>query len=707
MKINFVLVAAFLLVLSYSCKQKEQNFKKWETYRASKTAAQYSGLEQINRENVHLLEPAWTYHTGDGGNRTPMECNPIIIGHKMYVTSPQLDLIALEAGSGEELWRFSPSDGRQAGGVNRGVTYWASSGRGRIFMPIGHYLYAVDADEGVLVDDFGDQGKLDLRENLGRDPKSLSIALSTPGIIFNDLLIIGSATGEGYDASPGHVRAYDAETGAFRWIFHTIPQEEEFGHDTWNWIEGENYGGTNNWGGMSLDKEKGWVYVATGSPTYDFYGGNRLGENLFGNCVIALDASTGERQWHYQAVTHDVWDYDLPCAPTLVDIPWEGTTRKALVQPTKMGELIVLDRYTGEPLLDMEERTVPPSYIPGEVAHPTQKFNQGIQIVPQGLDIAYLTNISDSASAYVKEEFHKYRNEGMYTPPSAEGTITFPATRGGMLWGGASYDPKQHIMYVNANEIPMILQVSKIADGTFEAGNENQVNGYRTYMYNCSNCHGADRGGMAEAYPALLGIGDKYSKDEIKQIISGGKGVMPAFSQFDAARLESLVNFLMTGENPEESNEEIASEKGVDRYALNGFRIFTDQEGYPASRPPWGTLNAVDLKTMQIKWKVPLGYYPALKERGVPDTGTQNFGGCVATGGGLVFIGGSADEMFRAFDAETGEVLWEYKLPAGGYAVPSVYEVDGRQYVVIAAGGGNRIGTPTGDAYVAFALPEK
>ncbi|MFC4871061.1 pyrroloquinoline quinone-dependent dehydrogenase [Negadavirga shengliensis] len=702
----FAIVSFILLALPFSCKQKEQHYQKWETYRASKTAAQYSDLKQINKENVHLLQPAWTYHTGDGGERTPMECNPIIIGNKMYITSPQLDLIALDATNGAELWRFSPSDDRQAGGVNRGVTYWSDGGKGRIFMPIGHYLYAVDADEGILVDDFGDRGKIDLREDLERDPESLSIALSTPGIIFNELLIVGSATGEGYDASPGHIRAYDAKTGSFKWIFRTIPGEGEFGHDTWNWIKGENYGGTNNWGGMSLDEEKGWVYVATGSPTYDFYGGNRLGENLFGNCVIALDASTGERQWHYQAVTHDVWDYDLPCAPTLVDIPWKGGTKKALVQPTKMGELIVLDRYTGEPLLDIEEKTVPPSYIPGEVAHPTQKFNQGIQVVPQGLDSTYLTNISDSALAYVKEEFKKYRSEGMYTPPSAEGTITFPATRGGMLWGGASYDPHEQIIYVNANEIPMILQIAKVSQGKFVNEGSENISGYHTYMSNCVNCHGADRGGMAEAYPPLLGIGDKYSREEIKKIISGGKGVMPAFTQFDALRLEALVDFLLTGETPEESADEIFSGIGVDRYALNGFRIFTDQEGFPASRPPWGTLNAVDLKTMQIKWKVPLGYYPALKERGVTDTGTQNFGGCVATGGGLVFIGGSADEMFRAFNAETGEELWKYKLPAGGYAVPAVYEANGRQYVVIAAGGGNRIGTPTGDAYVAFALPE-
>jgi quinoprotein glucose dehydrogenase len=690
----------FLLV---SCQSTEKNdYLSWDTYRASKDAAQFSGLKQITTENVHLLEPAWEFHTGDNGPRTPMECNPIVIGDIMYVTSPQLDLIALEAHSGKQLWRFSSSEFHEGSGVNRGVTYFNDAKDGRIFMSAGPYLYAVNAISGELIREFGDMGKLDLRKDLGKDPGSLSIALSTPGIIYGDLLIVGSATGEGYDASPGHVRAYNARTGDFVWIFHTIPQEGEFGYDTWEWVEGENYGGTNNWGGMSLDEEKGWVFVATGSPTYDFYGGNRLGENLFGNCVIALDAKTGERQWHYQAVTHDLWDYDLPCAPTLVTIPYEGKPRKALIQPTKMGELILLDRYTGEPLLAMEERAVPPSYVPGERAHPTQKFNQGIQLVPQGLDSTYLTTISEEAHQYVKEELKKYRNEGMYTPPSIEGTITFPATRGGSLWGGASYNPQTNKLYVNANELAMVLQLKRVAPQ--QDRDQVSATGYHTYMLNCSNCHGTDRQGIADAYPSLVGVTEKYSASEIKRIITGGKGVMPAFTQFENAEVDALIRFVVEGKVPEGIVEQ--SDNALDKYVMTGFRLFLDEEGFPGTRPPWGTLNAVDLNTLTIQWKVPLGDYPDLTARGLSGLGTQNFGGCVATAGGLVFMGGSADEMFRAFDADTGEVLWSYKLPAGGYAVPSVYEVNGRQFIVIAAGGANRIGTPSGDSYVAFALPE-
>ncbi|EON78342.1 Glucose dehydrogenase, PQQ-dependent [Lunatimonas lonarensis] len=682
------------------CQQDTQNrYTSWEVYRGSKEANQYAGLAQINKENVHLLQPAWEFHTGDNGPRTPMECNPIVVGNTMFVTSPKLDLIALHAATGELLWRFFSSDFNEGSGVNRGVTYFDDGADGVIFMPAGPFLFAVNAKNGELVKSFGNEGKIDLREDLGRDPAKLSIALSTPGILYENLLIIGSATGEGYDASPGHVRAYHARTGKLAWIFHTIPQPGEFGYDTWEWLEGENYGGTNNWGGLSLDEEKGWVFVATGSPTYDFYGGNRLGENLFGNCVISLDAKTGERQWHYQAVTHDLWDYDLPCAPTLVTIPIDGKPVKALVQPTKMGELIVLDRYTGKPLLPVEERAVPPSYVPGERAHPTQKFNQGIRLVPQGMDSTYLTDLSEEANAYARSELKKYRNEGMYTPPSIEGTLTMPATRGGSLWGGVSYDPIRNRIYANVNELAMILQLRPVSPVGAE---ETELSGYRGYMLNCSNCHGADRKGLAEAYPPLLGIADRYSKEEIRRIIRGGKGVMPAFSQFDNAQLDALVSFVIDGQVP--TGESVPTEK-VDKYVMAGFRLFLDEEGFPASKPPWGTLNAIDLETFSIDWKVPLGDYPSLTARGISGKGTQNFGGCVATAGGLVFVGGSADEMFRAFDADTGEVLWSYKLPAGGYAVPAVYEVDGRQYVVIAAGGANRIGTPSGDSFVAFALP--
>ena len=694
------LLVSFLFFLA--CKQEsssKQQLRTWEVYRGTAGAQQFSDLDQINKDNVHSLEPAWIFHTGDNTERSPMECNPIIVGNTMYLTSAALDLMAVNAATGAPIWRFEAED--KITGVNRGVTYFDDDNGGRIFFSVGHYLYAIHAGTGEIVPGFGNQGRIDMRENLGKDPEELSVTLTSPATIFEDLLILGSATGEGYDASPGHLRAYNAFTGEMKWIFHTIPQEAQPGYDTWEWIEGENYGGANNWGGLSVDTEKGWVYAALGSPVYDFYGANRKGANLYGNCVVALDARTGIKQWHYQTVKHDIWDYDLPAAPTLIDLPMDGTVVKALVQPTKMGELILLDRYTGRSLGTPKEAAVPASNVPGEQAFPTQAINQGILVVRQGFDSTEITNISAESGDYVKREIRKYRNEGMYTPPSMEGTLTMPATRGGILWGGLSYDRHNNMIYVNANEIPMILQMKKVE----EAGEEGVLSGYVVYMSNCASCHGTNKEGQTDSYPALTNLEERLSDTEIQSVIQKGKGLMPAFAQLNEAEINALMEFLKDS-SANGKRESHPSARKLDRYVLNGYRLFTDQEGFPASRPPWGTLNAVDLSTMEVKWKVPLGSYPELKERGVEDTGTQNFGGCVATAGGLVFIGGSADEMFRAFDADTGKVLWEFKLSAGGYAVPSVYQVDGKQYVVIAAGGGNRLGTPTGDAFYAFALPD-
>lgn len=713
---NTLVILCFLLLVS--CKKPRQgkvSYDSWFTYRGTADANQFSSLNQIDTSNVHLLEPAWIYHTGDAGNRTTIECNPIIIDDIMYVTSPKLKLIALNAATGEEIWTFEAENKKQFGGVNRGVTYYEEEGFRSILFPSGPHLYSLDATTGKVNRGFGVEGRIDLRENLGvDDPSVISVSLTTPGIIFEDLIIIGSATGEGYNASPGHVRAYNARTGEFQWIFHTIPKEGEFGHETWDWVEGENYGGANNWGGMSLDQERGWVFVPTGSATYDFYGANRSGENLFANSLIALKAKTGERVWHYQAVHHDLWDYDLACAPNLVSIMHEGKEIDALVQPTKMGNLVLLNRETGKPLIKAQELPVPTSEIPGEGNYPTQKVNQGIIITPQGIDENYLTNVSSESHQYALQELKKYRYGEMYIPPSLQGTATLPSTRGGVLWGGASYDAEKDILYVNANEIPLILQVAAVEPQIAETDMEHEGQiaggvasrlGKNLYLLNCANCHGADRKGVTNAFPELMALDEKYSRQEVSDIITQGLGLMPPHTGFKEKELNSLVDFLMEIDSVENDDSDYTSDSEMVKYVLQGFRLFLDQNGFPASKPPWGTLNAIDLNSRKLLWKVPLGYYPELKSQGVPDTGTQSFGGCVATAGGLVFIGASADEMFRAYHAGTGQELWNYQLPAGGYATPAVYQIAGKQYVVIAAGGGNRNGTPSGDAYIAFSLP--
>ncbi len=683
-----------ILIFLISCnKGIEPN--GWSHYRGDPAATQFSNLSQINKKSVVHLQPAWVYHTGETDAHGTIECNPIVVHGMMYLTSPHLSLIALDAVTGKEKWKFKPSSGEN---VNRGVNYYEDQNQKSIFFAAGYYMYCIDALSGALITSFGDRGKIDLRQDLGRDTALISVGMTTPGVIYKNILVLGSATGEGYEASPGDIRAYEVHTGKLVWSFHTIPHKGEEGYETWAWKAGENYGGVNAWGGLSLDEKNGIVFASTGSPTYDFYGANRSGDNLFGNCVIALDASTGKKRWHYQTVKHDLWDYDLPCAPTLASIEFKGQLKEIVMQPTKLGELILLDRFTGKPLLDTVHKAALPSDIPGERASQTQVYNQGIKLVSQGWDTSNVTNLSDSAKNYILVQARNYRVKGMFTPPSLQGTISYPGARGGFEWSGISYDAMNQVAYANCNNFPMIFQLGKISKG--RSPSDPLYHAERVYMLNCAFCHGADRNGAGD-FPSLRGVNNKYNDVQIKNLIRNGKGQMPAHTQLADTTLNQLVRFLKSNENTIQAPD---TNKPSDKYSLLGFKIFTDREGFPANRPPWGTLNAIDLKTQSIKWTVPLGYYPKLKARGISTTGTQNFGGCVATAGGLIFIGATADEMFRAYDVEDGQELWSYKLPFGGYATPSIYQVNGKEFVVIAAGGGNRLNTPSGDAYIAFTL---
>ena len=677
-----------------AAKSPKPTQQDWATYGGAPENDHYSPLAQINRRNVKQLTVAWSFDTGEEGG---LQTSPLEVEGVLYGITPTQKIFALDAITGKLLWKFD--SGIRGTQPDRGLSYWADGKEKRLLVGVMNYVYALDAATGAPITSFGKSGRIDLREDLGRDPSSLSIYLTSPGVIYKDLLIVGGREPETLPAPPGDIRAYDVRSGRLRWSFHTIPRPGEFGYDTWPREAWKSSGAANNWTGMSLDPKRGIVYVPTGSAAMDFYGGDRLGDNLFADCLLALNAETGERIWHFQEVRHDIWDRDLPSPPVLLTVKRNGKPVDAIAQTTKQGVVYLFDRTKGTPLFPVEYRKFPASTVPGESAATEQPFP--VKPAPfsrQRLSEDGLTMRTPEVHQWALGQFRKFISAGQFVPFSVgKDTVVFPGFDGGAEWGGPAVDRETGVLYVNANDVAW---TGALTENTGE-GSVRSI-----YLTQCGVCHGEKMEGSPPEMPSLIGAVDRNTPAEVTSVIRNGKGRMQGFPNLTDEQVFALVNYISTGESKEliSSGPSPASMK----YRFTGYHKFLDPEGYPAVAPPWGTLTAINLNTGEHGWQIPLGEYPELAAKGQDKTGTENYGGPVVTAGGLVFIGASNfDKKFRAFDKATGNLLWETKLPFSGNATPITYEVNGRQFVVIAAGGGKDPRSGSGGVYVAFALPAK
>jgi quinoprotein glucose dehydrogenase len=723
-------MAALVTMAAAACVQPpaartpvETADRDWPVTGGDPGQSRYSPLRQITRENVKSLRVAWTYHTGDASpaNRSEIQATPIVVHGVLYATSPSLAVFALRAEDGTPLWRFDPFQSQpRESHVNRGVAYWEDGSERRIFYVVGRRLYALDAATGKPASAFGGRGWIDLGEGLGRDVSRTQLVATSPGVIYKDLLVQGTRVSEGEGAAPGHVRAFDVRTGQVRWTFHTIPQPGEPGAETWPTDSTRTAGGANSWPGMSVDERNGIVFVPTGSASPDFYGGERLGANLYANTLLALDAATGKRIWHFQTVHHDIWDRDLPAVPNLVSVVRDGRRVDAVAQITKSGFVFLFDRATGAPLFPIEERAVPRSDLAGEASWPTQPIpTKPAPFARQGMKEGDVTDLTPGAHAAALARFRTLRSGDLFTPPSREGTVVLPGFDGGGEWGGAAVDRESSVLYVNASDVPWIAALREVTPAPV-AGSAPR-SGSAVYAASCASCHGADRRGDGGRTPSLIGVERRRTAEEIRLVIERGRGFMPSFAALPDAERNAVAAYVRNlpaapGRIDAASGTDMARAEahGVSsaapravarsRFQFSGYERWRDSSGYPAIKPPWGTLSAIDLNTGEYRWRITLGEHAALTAKGVPPTGTEQYGGPIVTAGGLVFIAATMDAKFRAFDKESGRLLWEYQLPAAGYATPSTFQRGGKQYVVIAAGGG-KLGTPSGDAYIAFALP--
>jgi quinoprotein glucose dehydrogenase len=696
-QILYVITACLLLSSSL------QNPKNgdWAAYNGGDDCNHFSALTEIKPSNVSQLKLAWEYASGGADTvkqSTQIQCNPLIIKGIMYGVSAGSQAFALDAATGRELWKTNLKDNTFSM-TSRGVTYWTDGKEARIFFAFGAFLYALDAQTGQPIASFGTNGKINLIDGIQRPGADEYVMSNTPAVVFKNKLIVGTRVSESATALLGDIRAYDVQTGRIMWTFHTIPRPKEYGYKTWEKKNYQNLGGANNWMGMAIDQKRGIVYAPTGSAAFDFYGGNRKGDNLFANCLLALNAETGERLWHFQTVHHDIWDRDIPAPPNLFTITQNGQKIDAVSVLSKQGFTFVFDRVTGKPIFPIEERAVPASTIKGEKASLTQPF----PLLPEPFTRQSFTENDVNEWAVNRDDIiaqvRKATTGKPFTPLGHNRTVFFPGTDGGAQWGGAAVD-ENSMMYVPAKENPVYSSLNEAAKPLSKKAISSGKVLYLTY---CGACHGENReGNEGGTNPSLLKIESKYDAAALRQIIAKGRGMMPAFTQLKESETNAIIQFIFGQIRGVEANTD--SKLSTSLYTHTGYNRWYDSKGYPISRPPWGTLTAINMNTGKRRWQIPLGEYPELTAKGIPITGTDNYGSAAVTAGGLLFIAATKDQQFRAIDRQTGKVLWQVALPAAGYASPSVYAVNGKQYVVIACGGG-KLKTKSGDRYVAFALP--
>jgi quinoprotein glucose dehydrogenase len=709
-KRSYQLFALALIAVAYLAFIALNDDRVWAEYRGNAETNSYSPLTQINKSNVQNLQVAWQFGpgnpasapnttavtgaapTGRGFGGFGSESNPIIVDGVMYSALARNKIYAVNATTGEQIWEYNPLAGGGFGSVTRGVNYWEKGSDKRILAAAGSYLIAIDAKTGEAIKTFGTDGKVDLREGLRDDPKTIQAGSSSPGVVYGDLIIMGSRVDENYGAAPGYIRAYNCVTGKLVWTFHTIPLPGEVGYKTWPKDAWKEFGGDNDWAGLSLDRKRGMVFIATGGTSYDFYGVDRPGDNLFADCVVALNAKTGKYIWHFQTIHHDLWDWDLTSPPNLVTITKNGVKRDAVVQLSKSGFVFVLDRVTGKSLFPIKEVPVPKSDIPGEITSPTQP----VPVLPKPVARQIITekdisNFSQAAHDSSLKLFRSLRYDGMFTPPSIRGTFHSPGSNGGPDWGGGSFDPRTNIIYIKSNDAPEIIKMQKIENRVVSNQTDFEV-GKGIYSTYCVACHGADKLGDEQSYPSLINVQKRLTDEQIIAKIKAGGGKMPGFASVvnDKAKEAAILTYISgtdTKTRTASTSEAAAPGQKVRYTNVVAYRAIHDMDGNPFVTPPWGSLIAINLATGKDVFRVPAGNDAARQKPGEPETGLTGNAGAVATAGNLVFLGGSSDRKFRAFDSKTGKVVWETTLPGPQNALPSIYKgKNGKEYIAINIG---------------------